>query len=74
MKMKIANQNFIIPSRKEKSVSQVQKIEQSDNVVILQSTETEIKISHPAGEYLAKGSILETHHPIDKVQAMDSTL
>ena len=32
------------------------------------------RISHPADECLAKGSILELHHPTDKGQAIDSTL
>ena len=41
---------------------------------ILQSTKTEIRISYPADECLAKGSILELYHPADKGQAMDSTL
>ena len=37
-----------------------------ENVVILQGTEKEIRISHPADEYLAKDFILETDHPADR--------
>ena len=76
-KIKITNQNFIISSRRGKS-AQVQKIDKyiraQLDVVLLQSTETKIRISHPADEYLAKCSIIEIDHLADKVQAMDSTL